>query len=76
MSANGRLMAPSLSNDSPSSSSAGHGHYITHGAALTSPTLPPVQSRDAFDDDDLLSSGQPSPTCEYISYWLTIWLLK
>lgn len=61
MSANGRLLAPALSNDSPSSSSAVH-----YGASLTSPTLPPVQSRDAIDDDELLSSGQVSPICESI----------
>ena len=68
MNANGRLLAPALSNNSPSSSSAGHGHCVAHGASLTSPTLPPVQSRDALDDDELLSSGQVSPICEYIHF--------
>ena len=72
MNANSRLLAPALSNNSPSSSSVGHGHCIAHGASLTSPTLPPVRSRDALDDDELLSSGQVSPICEYVYFSLSL----
>lgn len=51
-------MAPSMSNES--SSSAGHAPNYG-GAAMTSPTLAPVMSRDTMDEEDLLSSGQVSP---------------